>query len=352
MSKFTKSYFLVLLFAIGLLSCNKPDNPRPTSTFNNGYFIVNEGNFQSSNGSVSFYNTKQSQLTNNVFESINDRTLGDVVQSMSIYNQKGYVVVNNSNKMEVTDNKLISVATINSLDLPRYFAGVNSAKGYLTNWGTFDGSIASYVAVIDLNNNIVSKTIELGAFQGAEYVLVHDDKAYVTHNFSNKISVINTATDEVKTSILVGISPSKMLIDSNDKLWVLCSGSTGPDGTLGTDDDIDGKLIRINPNDNSIETELTFPLGIHPSKMVSKENTLYYSDGNVYKFDLTSNSIPTTPFVKGSFYGIGVNSNGILYTGSASFVTQSEVKVYDNNGHVTESLNVGVATNGFIFDSF
>jgi hypothetical protein len=41
----------------------------------------------------------------------------------------------------------------------------------------------------------------------------------------------------------------------NGKVWVLCSGWYGLDYTGGTSDDVAGRLVRINPSTNTIETE-------------------------------------------------------------------------------------------------
>ena len=87
------------------------------SSFENGVFIIHEGNFQGGNASLSFLNYFTGIMSNGVFSSANnDVPLGDVGQSMEVHNGKGFIVVNNSGKIEVVDlNGLSSAGTISGL---------------------------------------------------------------------------------------------------------------------------------------------------------------------------------------------------------------------------------------------
>ena len=100
-----KNNYLYILLTITLIySCSSgPDRPVNNPLFDDGYFVTNEGNFGSGNGSVSFISNNGS-VQNDVFYNTNMFYLGDVVQSMTTANDKGYIVVNNSGKVEVVDN--------------------------------------------------------------------------------------------------------------------------------------------------------------------------------------------------------------------------------------------------------
>ena len=59
----------------------------------------------------------------------NRAALGDVAQSMVIQSDRAYVVVNNSNKVEVVSlPHFKSVASIGGLKLPRYFVAASSIR--------------------------------------------------------------------------------------------------------------------------------------------------------------------------------------------------------------------------------
>src|SRR5690349_18079729 len=105
---------LFTFFSFLFTSFDKERNILPNSVYQSGLFIVNEGSFGTPNGEISFFDRTTKTITNKLFETVNNRPLGgDVVQSMLIYQDKAYIVCNNSNKVEVTDaNTFTSSVTI------------------------------------------------------------------------------------------------------------------------------------------------------------------------------------------------------------------------------------------------
>ena len=145
---------LIALMPLVLMSCgdDEEDNPLGLPLKDDGFFIVNEGGFGNSNTSLSFYSSETGEVTNNIFQLVNNRPLGDQSQSIAIHRDQGFIVAQNSSKVEVFDtDNFESITTISDgIESPRYFVGLNSEKGYVSDWGS-DG-LTGTVKVIDLDS--------------------------------------------------------------------------------------------------------------------------------------------------------------------------------------------------------
>ena len=124
-----KQLFFILICTIVFYSCSK--NPVDTVFFdftgNRGVYIVNEGNFMFGNSSLSFYDPATKRVVNHVFQARNGAPLGDVAQSMTIWNNLGFVVVNNSGKIYIIDSSTAEFkGSITGLSSPRYIHVINS----------------------------------------------------------------------------------------------------------------------------------------------------------------------------------------------------------------------------------
>ena len=87
-----KKYNLIIAITFilsGLTSCkkDKESNPGP-QTGNKGVYVINEGAFNNSDASLSYYDKNAQTITNNIFNIANNYPLGDVAQSMFIHNGK------------------------------------------------------------------------------------------------------------------------------------------------------------------------------------------------------------------------------------------------------------------------
>ena len=343
----------MLAMAITVMASCKKDTPTPTFTegnYENGYFVTNEGNFGTGNGSISFV-TNEGTVENDVFASVNSFALGDVVHSMSIIEGNVYILVNGSSKIEVASvDSMHSVATITGLVSPRYMAKVSDAKAYVTDWGI------NGVQVIDLTTNTISSTITCGT--GPEGIAVSNGFAYVCNvggwGLDNTVSVIDVATDAVVTALTVGDKPNSVQVDANGAVWVLTGGHTVFDASWNVVSETAGNLIKIV--DNIIEATFAFAVGNHPEDLVINDagTTLYYSDGSwskaVYAFDIAATELPTTALINKSFYGLGC-ANGYIYgTDAVDYVQSGWSFTYSIDGTVVDSVQVGIIPGGYCFN--
>lgn len=342
-----KDYFLSILvvtaMSISISSC-KEDNENPVGEFSTGVLVVNEGSFGASDGSITHYNPDTNEAVQDIFgQKNNGLALGDIVQSLTIAGDFAYAVVNNDNKVEVVKaNTFESVHTISGVSLPRYFT-THSGKGYLTEWVNFTDP--GRVAVINLNSNTVETTI--GTDYGSENIVVANNKIFVSNNFTNTISVINPTTNAISTTIDVANSPGELLLDADNKLWVLCGGNYGEDNA---------SLHRINTTTN--EVDKVVELERSSSKVAinnARNQLLYVSGNNIYKISITDTVAPETAFITVTaavgLYGIGIDpaTDEIYLADAKGFVANGSVYRYSASGTLIDEFAAGKGPNGFVF---
>lgn len=350
---------LYALFISGIISCTKEDDNNTGGSFpvisGKGVFVINEGNFGSSDGSVSFYDPVSNKINNDVFKQVNKRPLGDVVQSMNIIGSTAYIVVNNSRTVEAADvNYFTSKGTITGFAGPRFLLPVSADKAYVSDW--FDNNIK----IISFSAMTITGSIPAGS--GPEQMTLSSGKVFVTnvggYDRDSTVTVIDIKTDSVIATIATGLNPNSIVTDANGKVWVLCNGWYGLDNIGGTADDVEGKLIRINPLTNQIEAEFTMKQFDHPLRLTMnrQKNELYYLvgvsgfTGSVYRFSIAGTSLPLSPVINKDLYGLGIHPEGDIYGGfSPSFGQAGYMFRYENNGTLKDSTRVGTGPNGFVF---
>ncbi len=348
---------IVLVSSVLLSACTKdPETPTPTNPgaelFKSGVYIVNEGGFGFGNASIDLFNRDSNKVFNDIFRTVNNRPLGDVAQSMSIVNNKGYIILNGSAKVEVINaSNAKSIATITGFTSPRYMVSKDTSRAFISDW------FSNTVKEINLTTNTIVRSISVG--EGPEGMCIVGNKLYVAncggYNLDSTISIINLTSNTVEKTLKVGDAPLAIQEDINGNVWVLCRGSYGSDFAI-IDDDTKGALVKINSQNDVISA--TFEIGVlgdHPDKikMNAAKNTMYFLSSynflsGVYKFSITDVAAPTTAFISGYYYGLGYDKvNDELYlTDAVDFKQNGFVKRYSSNGTLINTYSVGVIPNG------
>ena len=356
----TKKQLLMsgLALALAFTACKKdtpnPNNNTTSGAYSGGVFVTCEGLYGTGSGTVSFYNRTSGAVSNDIYMSANSSVLGNVVQSMSIYNSKGYVVVNNAGKVEVVNQDDFKAAgTITGLNMPRYFLGISTSKGYISEWGSTGTNGA--IRVVNLSNNTISKTINIGS--GTEKMLAVNNFVFVTNagGFSNDsiVKVIDTNMDTLEASIQVGPNPTGIVSDVNGKIWVLCGGQWNGSYTALAQT---GKLVRINPVTYTVEQTFIFSsTSSMPSSLTinTAKNKLYYSYlGAVYEMNITASNLSSTALINRSFYSLGIDpSNDYIYAGDAGNYSSNGkvIRFNSSTGAKVDSFAVGIIPGNFFF---
>lgn len=347
-----KTTFLLLTLAVTLISisCTKDDETSKKGAFSNGIFIVNEGPYKNGTGTITYFDPDSNQVKQDIFETVNGRPLGNIAQSMTIYNGKGYIVVNNAGKVEVVDLATFeSEATITNLENPSQFLAIDAQKAYVSDW-------AGYVAVVDLASNTISKTIAAGT--GPDAMLKSGNYVYVANtgglSIDSSITVIDFATDKVVKTIKAGDAPEGIVADGNGRIWVLCKGA-GYSGWPQAGD-TPGKLLRIDPNTLTIDFTYAFSSSdVHPEKLViNKQKSILYFLYNygVYRFNITLADASPELIKSRSFYSLGYeNKTGYLYAADVKDYSSDGIvlRIKADDGAVVDSIQAGIIPRGFAF---
>jgi hypothetical protein len=348
--------FIALFLCTSILSgCKKKnEEANPAGAYQNGVFIVNEGPFNSGTGTVSHYNKESKVVTNTIFELANNFPLGNIVQSMNVFNGKGYIVVNNGNKIEAVNSEdFKSVGTIVGLDQPRNILQIDNEKAYVTEWGA-DGLTGS-IKVINIPLNVVSKTISIGR-KGSEEMIKKGNLVYVTckggYGNDSVVAIINTTSDQLVNTITVGPSPETIVEDANGSIWILCGGEYGSNNSLVKT----GRLVKLNSAGNAVETSFTFSSTFsQPSGLClnADKTILYYNyDGKICSQLVTSTTLEETVVATRSFYCLGVDpTTNIIYAGDAgNFTSNGKVFRYNSTGgNPIDSFEVGIIPGSIFF---
>ncbi|WKN29899.1 hypothetical protein PZB74_13080 [Porifericola rhodea] len=344
------NYFLLTVLLLASMAC---EDDSPSDSFRGDIIISNEGNYGGGNGSISFFNRDSKEVNNTVFAKANaPRKLEASVQSVSISGNTAFIVCNASSKIEVVDASSFEakVAPIedDSLISPRYLTVANN-KAYVSVWGPFNDSwqlTESKVAVIDLDDYSIIKYIDTE--DGPEDIIAVDNKVYVANSYTNKLSIINTNTDEVEKVLELDGSPVRFVLEEDD-LWVSVGGAAAQFLEIDTEDDTIETTIDVSGTnttgkfDVNDELDMIYFVGAEPWPATA---TVVYQVSNEDATDKAE------ALISGEhFYMVGSDpATNTLYVGNSnSFQGEGTLLHYDADGNLLETYAVGVGPNGIHF---
>lgn len=354
-------YFLFILLL--LTSCKKHDKvddllyPMP-----NGLFICNEGNFMYGNATLSIYDPTTKAVQNQVYARRNNGvTIGDVFQSMKIIDGKGFMVVNNSQKIIVIDPETYEhVGKITDLTSPRYIEVVSDNKIYVSDL------YGNVIHIVDPKILKVTGTINIG--KGTEQMVKFGSHVFACSWASgNKIYRIDTRTDALVDEITVTKQPNSMVLDKNGKIWVLSDGGY----YLQPSGQVIAKLTRIDAETFTIEQEYEFSdIKYSPSRLSinGSGDTIYFINGGyksniskaepnlngVYKMSIESDVLPSEPFiaeVNRLFYALGIDpKTDEIYIGDAiDYQQKGLILRYSPSGVLVDMFKTDIIPGSFCF---
>ena len=336
-----KNVFLGIFASTLLLaSCSNDDAVEkdvPLGTYDNGVLVLNEGNFGTPNASVTYISNDFNVLTQNIFGiENNDKKLGDVAQSLSFSEDKAFIVMNNSNVVEVVNRYTFkSLGTITeNLKNPRYSVVLNG-KLYVTNAGT------KAVTVYDAKTFTHLQTITIG--KTTEKIITANGKLYITngaYGSGNTVTVVNPQSNNAMRIITVenGVNSIE---EKNGFVYALCGNSDR------------SKLFKI---DTKTDTATSFESTVIKKalNMDIDGDRIYYTQGTgVYAMALNATTFSETPLFSVSdnswstFYGFNVIDGKIYSADANGFTAAGIVKIFSATGTELKTVSVGMGPNSF-----
>jgi len=342
-----KKYLIALAASVVLVSCSSDDNrdtPDISQAFDNGTFVLNEGNSNVSSASVTFIGD-DGTVQQDIYNTVNPGKpgLGSYLQSMFFTDDLAFIISGSANKVTVVNRHTFEfVANVDTnFSSPRYGVVANG-KAYITNYADFNIGTDDFLTVINLSDYSTSK-IPLNNW--SEKITEENGKLYIFNGFygnGTSVTVFNPTNNTVENTIALGDSPDSF--DEEDGILYV----------LG-----DTKLIKINIAANSVTSAIDLPENLHGSAhLIVEDNKIYFTNGtSVYSMALNATTAPAAPLFSytstspyGGMYGFNVEDDKIYIAEGGDFASDSEVYTYSLTGTLLNTYEAGVGPNGFYFN--
>lgn len=301
--------------------------------------ILNEGSFGWGNGSISLYNRDTKEVSSFVYQNQNGSSLGDVVQSANLIDDKLYVVVNNSGKVVIVDTSdFTHQGTITGLSSPRYILDGSNGSLYISDL------YADAINVVDKSSSSISSSIGLDGW--TENLYLYNGWIYAIQPELGTIVKIDPSTNSVDDSLKLTKGIGEMVIHPSGTAWLLSSGGTN---------EYLPKLYTIDLNLFVKQDSLTFNLNESPTKLCAKSDwsELFYVMGNtVFSYSTLSGTVSHLRTFNGTTnYGLHNDpfTNELYYVDAKDYVQNSRIYRMDSLGQVLDTFDGGIISGSIFF---
>lgn len=321
-----------------------------------GLYLLNEGNMNMNKASLDYLDLTTGMYNRRVFTAYNPEVtkgLGDVGNDIRIYGSKMYIVVNNSNKVEVVD--AATVTRIKQLDINQTrYVDFYKNKAYIT---SNDG----FVFIVDTATLNIEGKIKTG--RNPEQLLVVGNKLYVANsggysppNYEKTVSVINLDTQQEIKRITAGINLHRLAVDAYGDLYVTSRGDyydvPSRMYVIDTHTDELKQVLDIAASNLCIYKDLAYIYSVEWSYITNK-NTITYSLLDVKTEKLLDKSFITDGTDKKIKipYGIAVDpdTEDVYVTDAKDYVSPGTLHCFDKEGKKKWSVMTGDIPAHFVF---
>lgn len=371
----------MLVAALSFASCTDDEAPKfvpsPATALGEGAFVLNQGNLRARiEGSYSFYDWENSELSNSVFSAVNGRSLGDGPQDGVVYGTKLYVSMFGANAVQVIDAKSHKLLRTISTPQPQGIAAhgghiyVANNTGRVTKIDTLDLQVKKQVEV-------GPNPVDLAVRDGVLYVSISDgynyQNGYVNGRRLDKIELARfrksgevrlQATEpttlkegQIHTNITwEGVNPTQMTMDEDGNIFVVCMGNYG---------DIPARVWKVDANEKVSTLGLGNIIAAHRHSLyVIQQTTDWKSgavdvkwrvldtrNGSVLVENFASNNLPLDPIAMSVHPRTGrvlVTSHSTLDP-KVKYTTPGWLYTYTSKGDLLNRSTVGIEPYAVVF---
>jgi len=181
------------------------------------YFALCEGNFGQANATLWSFDENLSAIDGPLIWDTDTNPLGDVAQSLTLYDNKLYIIMNNSHTVRVLDLEN-GITPAGDIDMPgaspRFMAVQHSQeRGFVSSWNL------GGLLVIDLTTDEIIDTLSLGGLP--EEMIIQGDKLYVSINLNSDWTANNQVIELDISTVMPSISRSFTVIDGPGSMVIL-----------------------------------------------------------------------------------------------------------------------------------
>ena len=332
-----------------------PENPE---TPLRGMYLLNEGNMNSNKSSLDYLDFWTGAYRRNIYQEVNPEItlgLGDVGNDIGVYGSKLYVVLNNSNKIEVLDAK--SAKKIGQIDIQnvRYITfaqGKAYASAYMARIGDPDAA-NGIIAEIDTALLTITRRAEVG--RQPEELAVVGNNLYVANSggyspphYENTVSVVDLNSFREVKRIEVAPNLHRLKADSEGDLYVSSRGDYFESPSrlyiIDTKTDMVKKQFDIAVSQLVISGDMAYTFGAEFSYQTGNY-VMNYHIIDVKKEALLERSFITdgTDAEIDMPYGLAVNpgSKEIYLTDAKDFVSPGTLYCFSAEGTLKWSVATG-----------
>lgn len=331
-------FFLVVSFP----SCDTFDGGKADEA-DHQVFILCEGNFGYANASLWALSSDlktQSGPIHWTQGAESENPLGDVGQNLSIYDERLYIVLNNSHSIAVMDIAGPEAIFLDRLNIPGSSprdAAVRDSLIYISSWEHHA------VLIYELDSYMPVDTILLGESRQPENLLINDGQLFVTikqySDWSNghelmRYDITEDGSLELERIFDVCEGPGEMLLHGN-KLYVAGNAYDAYWNSYAG-------LSVLDLNDDGIQT-------VNYGQVVNGVADLFLLNGKVYRtfnnsylaIDESLQPVPDerAPVLDGLYT---VNSyQGKIIAAATDYAADNRIYVYDDSGNKLDEFFTG-----------